>query len=162
MGTSDAASGFVTGGAVGGVGALARLLLHGGARVEALDQRPEVARRLHRREAGNAATDHQNLGGGDLAGGRHLGREHAAEGVGSLDDGAVAGDVGHRGEDIACLGLGERARDAVEAERGHLLGRQLGDEVLVLRRLEDANQAAVKEKIWLSDKTLNILGLGSQ
>jgi len=55
---------------------------------------------------GHAGTGDENLGRGDLARRRDLAVEEAAEGVGRLDDGAVAADAGHGGQRVHLLARG--------------------------------------------------------
>ena len=84
------------------------LLGHLGAHVEGIGDGAERGRGADGGQPGDAGADHQHLGRRHLAGGRDLAGEEAAEVVAGLDHGAVAGDVGHRGERVHLLG----ARDA--------------------------------------------------
>eukprot|EP00053_Salpingoeca_punica_P012955 m.116409 g.116409 ORF g.116409 m.116409 type:complete len:1093 (-) comp16076_c1_seq1:125-3403(-) len=115
------------------------LLLDLWAGVEAADDRAHVLGRARGCQTGDTAADDEDLGRRDLARSGDLAGEEAAKLVGGLDDGAVAGDVGHGAEHVKGLGAAG-ARDAVHGKGRHaLLGQRL-DKALVLRREEHAHQ----------------------
>ncbi len=58
-------------------------------------------------EAGDAGAHHEDLGGGDGAGGGHHHREGAAVELRAFDHGAIAGEVGLRGQHVHRLGPGD-------------------------------------------------------
>jgi hypothetical protein len=68
--------------------------------------------------------------------------EEAAEGVGRLDDGAVAADAGHRRERVHLLCARELARQRIDGQHGDLACRQLLHQLGVLRRPDEADQRA--------------------
>ena len=88
---------------------------------------------------GDAGADDEDLRRRDLARRGDLAGEEAAELVGRLDDRAVPGDVGHRAEHVERLRPGD-ARHGVHGEDGDPPGRQLGDEVGVDGRADQAGQ----------------------
>ena len=115
------------------------LLADLGSGVESAHHGAEAAGGTDGGEAGDAGADDEDLRRRHLAGRGDLAGEEAAELVGRLDDRAVAGDVGHRAEHVERL----RARDArhgVHGEDGDPAGRELGDEVGVDRRADQAGQ----------------------
>src|ERR1019366_3935267 len=81
-----------------------------------------------------------DLGGLHLARGRDLAVEEAAEGVGGLDDGAVAGDAGLGGQGVHLLGAGEHARQRVDGQYADLARRELLHQFRVLRRPDEGDQ----------------------
>ena len=93
-----------------------------------------------RRQAGHAGAGDEDLGRRHLARGRDLAVEEAAEGVGGLDDGAVAGDAGLGGQRVHLLGAGEHARQRVDGQHGDLARRELLHQFRVLRRPDEADQ----------------------
>jgi hypothetical protein len=100
----------------------------------------EAGSSADRRQAGDAGTGDENLGGLNLARGRDLAVEEAAEGVGGLDDGAVAGDTGLGGQSVHLLGAGEGPRQRVDGQHGDLARRELLHQFGVLRRPDEADQ----------------------
>ena len=115
------------------------LLARRGARVEGADLGAEALRRRDGREPGDAGADDEHPGRGDLAGGRHLARDEAAEVLGGLDDRAVAGDVRHRAERVHLLRARD-ARHAVHGEHGRLARGELLEQLLVLRGPDEADE----------------------
>ena len=93
-----------------------------------------------RRQAGHAGTGDEDLGRRHLARGGDLAVEEAAEGVGGLDDGAVAGDAGLGGQGVHLLGAGEHARQRVDGQHGDLARRELLHQFRVLRRPDEGDQ----------------------
>jgi hypothetical protein len=115
------------------------LLLHLGARVEGADDGAHALGRADRGETRDARADHEDLGRRDLAGGGDLAGKEAAEVLRGLDDGAVAGDVGHRAQRVHLL----RARDtrhAVHRQGGDAAPGQRLEKVGILRRPDEADQ----------------------
>ena len=103
------------------------------AQVGGLDDRAHGVGGADRRQAADAGADDVDGGRRDLAGCGDLAGEQAAEGVGGLDDGAVAGDVGHGGQHVHRL----RARQAwhsVHRECGEVRGGQVVDKFGVASR----------------------------
>jgi hypothetical protein len=66
------------------------LIGHFGTRVVGANDGAEVGGSANRRQAGHASTGNEDLGRRNLASRRDLAVEKATEGVGGLDDGAVA------------------------------------------------------------------------
>ena len=79
------------------------LVGHFGARVVGAHDGAQAGGGADRGQAGDAGADDEDLGRRHLARGGDLAGEEAAEGVGGLDHGAVAGDVGHRGQRVHLL-----------------------------------------------------------
>ena len=97
------------------LGLLARL----GPDVVRLDHRAEPAGGADRLEPGHADAQDQHVGRLGRAGRGRQQREVAAVGVGRDEHRLVAADVGLRRQRVHRLGARQRARDRVEADRGH-------------------------------------------
>ena len=110
-----------------------------GARVVGAHDGPQARRRPDGREAGDAGADDEHLRGRNLAGGGDLTGEEAAELVRSLDDRAVAADVGHRRQCVELL-RARHARHAVHREDGAFLGGELFQQLGILRRPDEADE----------------------
>ncbi len=115
------------------------LLAHRGARVERPHLRAERPGRRDRRQPGDARADDEHLRRLHPPGRRHLTGEEAPEVRGRLDDGAVAGDVGHRRQRVHPLRARD-ARDGVHRQHRHLARGQPLEQLLVLRRPDEADQ----------------------
>ena len=68
--------------------------------------------------------------------------EIAAEGIGRLDDGAVAADAGHRRQRVHLLRAAQGARQAVDGKHRGLFRGQLLHQVGILGRPDEADQDA--------------------
>jgi magnesium transporter len=90
----------------------------------------------------DACAGDEDLGRRHLAGGGDLAVEEAAEGVGRLDHGAVAGNAGLGRQGIHLLRARELARQGVDRQHGGLFRRQLLHQFRVLRRPDEADQGA--------------------
>ena len=112
------------------------LLLDGRADVGRGDDRPEPARRRDRLEPGDADAHDEDPGGRHGAGGGHHHREGAAILGGGIEDGAVAGEVRLRGQDVHHLGPGD-ARHQLHGEGGDAGVRQRPDRGLVAVGVHD-------------------------
>ena len=110
-----------------------------GAGVESAHHGAEAAGGTDGSESRDPGADHEDLRRWDLARGGDLTGEEAAELVGRLDDRAVPGDVGHRAEHVERLRAGD-ARHGVHGQDGDPSGRELGDEVGVDGRADQAGQ----------------------
>ena len=105
------------------LGLLARL----GPDVVGLDHRAEAAGGADRLEPGHADAQDQDVGRLGRPGRGRQEREVAAVGVGRDEHGLVAADVGLRRQRVHRLRARQRARDRVEADRGHAaVGQRLG------------------------------------
>ena len=92
------------------------------------------------RESGDAGADDQYLGRRHFTGGGDLTGKEAAEYTGRFNDGAIAGDVGHRAQGIHLL----RARDTRHAVHGQHIGAgrgQLFHQIGVLSRPDERDQS---------------------
>eukprot|EP00951_Prasinocladus_malaysianus_P001021 scaffold7227_cov34-Prasinocladus_malaysianus.AAC.2 len=108
--------------------------------IEGPDDGSHVLCRLDGRESSHAGAADEHLGGRDVPGHGELAGEEPAEGVGRLDDGAVACDVRHRRERVEGLRARDGPRHAVEPEDGHPAGLQGLHEGLVLPRVDVAEE----------------------
>ena len=88
---------------------------------------------------GDAGADDEHLRRLHAPGRRHLPGEETPEVLRRLDDRAVAGDVGHRRQRVHPLRARD-ARDGVHRQHGHLARRQPLEQLLVLRRPDEADQ----------------------
>ena len=115
------------------------LLLGGGANIGRRDDGAEAPRRGDRLQPGNPRPHHQHPRRLDRAGGGHHHREGAAELVGGLERGFVAGEVGLGGKSVHRLRAGN-ARQQLDGERddpGACVGLDFGR---MRQRLEQADQ----------------------
>ncbi len=94
------------------------LVGHLGACVVGPHDGAQVGGRADGGQAGDTGTGDKDLGRRNLAGSGDLAVEEPAEGVGSLDHGAVTADAGHGGERVHLLGAGELARQGVDGQHG--------------------------------------------
>ena len=100
----------------------------------------EALGRADRLQAGDADAQDQDVGGLRRAGGGGQQREVARIGVGGDEDRLVAADVGLRRERVHRLRTAQRARDRVEADRGHARVRERLGAGRIDQRLEEADQ----------------------
>ncbi len=118
------------------------LVGHFGAGVVGAHDGAQAGGGADRGQAGHAGAGDEDLGRRNLARGRDLAVEEAAEGIGGLDDGAVAGDAGLGGQSIHLLGAAQCPRQRVDGKHRGLLRRQLLHQFRVLRRPDEAHQRA--------------------
>ena len=110
-----------------------------GTRVGRAHDRAEARGGADRGEPGDTGARDEHLRGRHLAGGGDLAREEAAELVRRLDDGPIAGDVGHRAQDVHRLRPGD-ARYGIHRQRRHAAGRERGEQVGAQGRAEQADE----------------------
>ncbi len=91
-------------------------------------------------QARDTGTGDEDLCRRDLAGGGHLAVEETAEGIGSLNDGAITTDARHGGQRVHLLRTAQLARQRVHCQHGNLALGQLLHELGVLRRPDETDQ----------------------
>jgi hypothetical protein len=84
----------------------------------------------------------KTLAGGTLPAAVIWPLKEATEGVGGLDDGAVASNASLGGQRVHLLGARERARQRVDGQHGRLARSELLQKLGVLRRPDEADQRA--------------------
>ena len=87
-------------------------------RVEGSHNRTHGACRANRRKPCNAGSNDQHLGRRNFSCSRNLAGEKTAEMIGSLDHGAIAGDVGHGTQGVEFLCTGD-PRYSIHCQGGH-------------------------------------------
>jgi hypothetical protein len=134
------------------------LVGHFGTGVVGAHDGAEAGSSADRRQAGHAGTGDEDLGRRNLARGCDLAVEEAAECVGGLDDGAVAGNAGLRGQRVHLLGAAQHARQRVDGQHGDLARRELLHQFRVLRRPDEADQglALVHQADFFSGRGENL------
>ena len=115
------------------------LLARFGAQVGGLDDGAHGVGGADGGEAADAGADDVHGGRRDLARGGDLASEQAAEGIGGLDHGAVAGDVGHRGQHVHRL-RARQARHGVHRECGEVRGREVVDKLRIAARGQSGDE----------------------
>ena len=117
-----------------------------GAQVSGLDDRAHGVRGADRGQASHARADDVDDGRRNLAGGGDLASEQATEGIGRLDDRAIAGDIGLGAEYVHGLCAGD-ARHGVHGHGGHVLVRKLLDELFVTTRCQASDKGGAGLKL---------------